>query len=169
MRGRQNWSEECENKLNEQINTELDASYAYMQIASYFMRQNVGVDKLVKYFSNASMEEREHAEKFIKYQNMRGGCVVFKPIKPTEISLGEQNDILEAFQITLKLEKQVNKKLLDLHDVADKKNDPQFQEFIESEFLSEQVEAIDKIAKIISLIKRYNGDQFGIINGIDLE
>lgn len=71
MRGRQNWSEECENKLNQQINTELEASYAYMQMASYFMRQNVGVDKLVKYFSNASMEEREHAEKFIKYQNIR--------------------------------------------------------------------------------------------------
>jgi len=100
---------------------------------------------------------------------MRGGCVEFQPIKPAEISMEGQNDILEAFQITLKLEKQVNKKLLDLHDVADNKNDPQFQEFIESEFLSEQVEAIDKIAKIISLIKRYNGDQFGIINGIDLE
>ena len=34
-----------------------------------------------KYFKDASDEEREHAEKFMKYQNKRGGRIVLQDIK----------------------------------------------------------------------------------------
>jgi ferritin heavy chain len=38
-----------------------------------------------KYFKKASDEEREHAEKFMKYMNDRGGRIVLEPIaKPTK-------------------------------------------------------------------------------------
>lgn len=34
-----------------------------------------------KFFKNSSDEEREHAEKLMKYQNKRGGRVVLQDIK----------------------------------------------------------------------------------------
>ncbi|KAK1577936.1 hypothetical protein Q3G72_026120 [Acer saccharum] len=41
-------------------------------------------------------------------------------------------------ELTLSLEKLVNEKLLNLHSVADRHNDPQMTDFIESEFLTKQ-------------------------------
>ena len=39
-----------------------------------------------KYFKKSSDEERGHAEKLMKYQNMRGGRIVLKAIEVIEIS-----------------------------------------------------------------------------------
>ena len=47
MKCRQNWSSNCENSLNEQIKTEYRASYKYHQIASFFYRDDVGLDKSI--------------------------------------------------------------------------------------------------------------------------
>merc|ERR1712111_234291 len=47
--------------------------------------------------SKSSDEEREHGEKLIKYQNKRGGKVVFQDIaKPTTMEWGTPLDALEA-------------------------------------------------------------------------
>merc|ERR1712115_138939 len=68
---RQNYKEDCEALVNKQINMELYASYVYMSIAYYGFSS---------FFKKNSDEERDHAEKFIKYQNRRGGKVVFQDI-----------------------------------------------------------------------------------------
>merc|ERR1711994_332589 len=100
---RQNYKEDCEALANKQINLELHASYVYMSMAYYFKKN--------------SDEEREHGEKFIKYQNKRGGKIVFQDItKPTTMEWGTP---LEAMEAALELEKTVNQSLLDLHKGAD--------------------------------------------------
>lgn len=59
-----------------------------------------------KFFKKASDEEREHAEKFMKYQNLRGGRIVLQQIaKPTH---DEWSSPLEAVTAALELEKTVN-------------------------------------------------------------
>lgn len=59
-----------------------------------------------KFFKKNSDEEREHAEKFMKYQNQRGGRIVLQQIaKPTH---DEWSSPLEAIQAALELEKTVN-------------------------------------------------------------
>jgi ferritin heavy chain len=74
--------------------------------AYYFDRDDVAFPGLHKYFKKASDEEREHAEKFMKYQNTRGGRVILQPIsKPTN---DEWNSPLEAITAALELEKTVN-------------------------------------------------------------
>merc|ERR1711871_1563579 len=69
---RQNFSEASEAALNEQINMELYASYAYQAASRHFQRDDVALHGFAKYFQHASDEEREHAEKFQKYLLLRG-------------------------------------------------------------------------------------------------
>ena len=165
MRCRQNWSKECEDELNNQINREYQASLSYHVISTYFNRDDIGLHKLVDYFNKASLEEREHADKLMNYQNMRGGVVRIESIKPSKIELGLPNDIFGAFTKALEMEKEINQHLLDLHKIAE--NDPQFCDYLEGEFLKEQVEAISELSKIISVIERFNGDQHAIWNYIE--
>ena len=49
--------------------------------AFYFDRDDVALPGFAKYFSKASEEEREHAEKLMKFQNQRGGRIVLQDIK----------------------------------------------------------------------------------------
>ena len=47
--------------------------------------------------------------------------------------------VMSAMELALALEKLVNEKLHNLHSVATRCNDPQLTDFVESEFLQEQV------------------------------
>ncbi|RLN30280.1 hypothetical protein C2845_PM05G32750 [Panicum miliaceum] len=153
---RQKFVDECEAALNEQINVEYNASYAYHSLFAYFDRDNVALKGFAKFFKESSDEEREHAEKLMKYQNARGGRVRLQSIVTplTEFDHPEKGDALYAMELALALEKLVNEKLHNLHAVATKCNDPQLTDFIESEFLSEQVEAIKKISEFVAQLRR---------------
>ena len=52
----------------------------WLHQAWYFDRDDVALKGFHKYFKNKSEEEREHAEKMMKYQNSRGGRIVLQPI-----------------------------------------------------------------------------------------
>ena len=113
-----------------------------------------------KFFRKASDEERDHAQKLMDYQNMRGGKVVFQDVqKPTK---SEWRDPLDAAEDALELEKSVNQSLLDLHKVADGSGDAQMTDFLEGEYLKEQVEAAKEMADLITKIKRVGSTGTGI-------
>ncbi|KAK2432630.1 ferritin-3, chloroplastic [Trifolium repens] len=152
---RQNYQDESESAINEQINVEYNVSYVYHSLFAYFDRDNVALKGLAKFFKESSEEEREHAEKLMKYQNIRGGRVVLYPIvsPPSEFDHVEKGDALYAMELALSLEKLVNEKLLNLHSVADRNNDPQLADFIESEFLDEQVQSIKKISEYVTQLR----------------
>jgi ferritin heavy chain len=149
---RQNFHDESEKAINDQINLELTTSYIYQGISFHFDRDDVALPGFAKFFSKNSEEEREHAEKLMKYQNSRGGRVVLEsvaaPIK-TDFSTG-----LEAFQYALGLEKKINDSLLNVHVIASKHSDPHLTNYIESEFLDEQVKAIKQLGCHITQLKR---------------
>ncbi|XP_021355362.1 soma ferritin-like [Mizuhopecten yessoensis] len=149
---RQNFNVETEAGINRQINMELYASYCYQSMSFYFDRDDVALPGFAKYFKKATDEEREHAEKFMKYQNKRGGRVVLQDIKKPDKD--EWGSALEAMQVALALEKNVNQSLLDLHAVGDKHGDSQFMDFLEGEYLEEQVNAIKEISDHITNLKR---------------
>ncbi|GAB4827638.1 Ferritin-3, chloroplastic [Ancistrocladus abbreviatus] len=153
---RQKYSDQCEAAINEQINVEYNVSYVYHAMFAYFDRDNVALKGLAKFFKESSEEEREHAEKLMEYQNKRGGKVKLQSILMplSEFDHAEKGDALHAMELALSLEKLTNEKLLNLHRVAEESNDVQLQEFIESEFLSEQVEAIKKIAEYVAQLRR---------------
>lgn len=151
-RPRQNYHETCEAGVNKQINLELYASYVYHSIAWYFDRDDIALPGFHKYFKKASEEEREHAEKLMKFQNQRGGRIVLQDIKRPERD--EWGTGLEAMEAALALEKHVNQALIDLHKLADSHDDGQMTDFIEGNYLTEQVEAIKEISGYITNLKR---------------
>ncbi|EDO32257.1 predicted protein [Nematostella vectensis] len=149
---RQNYHEESEAGVNKQINLELYASYVYMSMAFHFDRDDVALPGFHKYFIKASHEEREHAEKLAKFQLQRGGRIVLQDIKrPERDDWGCGQD---AIQAALDLEKHVNQALHDLHKVAEKHGDSQMQDWLESHYLTEQVEAIKELAGHMTNLKR---------------
>ncbi|XP_076620015.1 soma ferritin-like [Colletes latitarsis] len=148
----QNFHEACEEALNRQINLELYASYVYLSMAYYFDRSDVALEGLHKYFKKSSDEEREHAMKFMTYQNKRGGNIDL-----TNIANPPKNDWVsarDAMVTALELEKQVNESLLNLHALASKYNDPNLLDFLETEYLQEQVDTIKEIADHITNLER---------------
>jgi len=149
---RQNYHSESEAGINRQINMELYASYCYQSMSFYFSRDDVALPGFAKFFKKASDEEREHAEKFMEFQNKRGGRVVLQDIKKPDRD--EWGCGLDAMQVALGLEKSVNQAILDLHAVADSHRDAQMTDFLEGNFLQEQVDAIKEIGDHITQLKR---------------
>jgi len=156
---RQNYHEECEAMINKQINMEFYASYVYLSMGSYFNRHDQALHGFGKHFMGESEEERKHGIKLMEYQNKRGGRVVFQDItKPSSMEWGSPAEAMEA---ALELEKTVNQSLLDLHKCADSKGDAHLCDFLEAEYLGEQVDGIKSIGDWIVKIKRA-GDGLGL-------
>ena len=80
-----NWSKECENIVNEQIQIEYWASYQYHIMWSYFDRSSVGLSNIAEFFKKSAEEEREHAHKLMEYQNIRGGIVKLEGIESVSL------------------------------------------------------------------------------------
>ncbi|XP_020285577.1 soma ferritin isoform X2 [Pseudomyrmex gracilis] len=156
---RQNFHADCENAINKQINLELYASYVYLSMAYYFDRSDVALSGLYEYFKKASEEERVHADKLLIYQNKRGGNLEFMDIQAPPKSIW--NSAKEAMTEALKLERNVNQKLLELHDIATTHNDANLMDFLETEFLQEQVDAIKEIADHVTNLERV-GEGLGV-------
>ncbi|XP_027329334.1 ferritin-4, chloroplastic [Abrus precatorius] len=153
---RQKFVDDSEAAVNEQINVEYNVSYVYHAMFAFFDRDNVALRGLAKFFKESSEEEREHAEKLMKYQNKRGGKVKLQSIVMplSEFDHADKGDALHAMELALSLEKLTNEKLLKLHSVATKNGDVQLADFVESEFLGEQVEAIKKMSEYVAQLRR---------------
>ncbi|XP_023013088.1 ferritin, heavy subunit [Leptinotarsa decemlineata] len=156
---RQNFEKDCENAINDQINVELNASYVYMAMAYHFYRDDVALMGFHKYFKEASEEEREHAYKLMEYLNKRGGRLILKDIKAPEKQ--EWESAQAAMIDALKLEKEVNERLLTLHSVASDHKDANLCDFLETHYLQEQVDAIKEIGDHITNLKRV-GEGLGV-------
>jgi len=81
-----------------------------------------------------------------------GGRVILRDVPRPEKD--EWGTGLEGLQAALALELKVNQSLLDLHAVGSKNSDAHFADFLESEFLDEQVEAIKQYGDLITKCKR---------------
>jgi len=99
----QNYVYDVNGELVKQIKKELQASYVYQAYASYFQRADVALMGVKKFFSAASLEERDHAQMLIDYVNLRGGHAEFGNIdleSACKAVLNHQN-ILDASNNTL--------------------------------------------------------------------
>ena len=80
------------------------------------------------------------------------------------IKMATDNDILLSFEKALEMENIVYQNLLKVHKTSEEYSDPQLGDFIEGEFLKEQVYAMSEISKYISQLKRINNDGTGLWN-----
>ncbi|XP_051898830.1 ferritin heavy chain-like isoform X3 [Pristis pectinata] len=126
----------------------------------YFDRCDVALRNFAKFYLEQSAEEQKHAEKLMKFQNQRGGRIILYDIKkPYQDEWGSG---LEAMEHALELEKEVNQCILNLHKLASEQNDPNLCEFLESNYLSEQVAAIRKLGDHITNLKRLGAPENGM-------
>jgi len=130
---------------------ELYASYVYNSMAFHFSRDDVALPGFHNYFKKAAQEEYEHAQKFMEFQNKRGGRVLLKDIKKPEKD--EWGSGLDAMKCALDLEKLVNQSIIDLHVLAGEKGDNHMTQFLD-EFLEEQVNGIKEIADHVTRLGR---------------
>jgi ferritin heavy chain len=147
-----NYHEDNEGLINRQINLELYASYVYTAMAHHFDRWDVALKGHHKYFKEMAEEEREHANKFMEYQNKRGGTIVLLDIKKPQQQSWKSP--LEAHETALQLEKDVYQALLELHVFASKHSDPHLTNYLEDEFLDEQVKSIKEYSDYITNLRR---------------
>jgi ferritin heavy chain len=157
-RCRSNFSVEAESLLNKQVNMESSAEQFYLSM--YSACASEGLQGLSKYFLNASKEENGHARKFLDYLILRGGTPEFYPIvgAKSKEAIGSPLDMLND---ALELEKSVHNSLLEIAGIASTSGDYHLEEFIENEFLREQIRDIKKIADMISQLDRC-GDGLGL-------
>jgi len=163
-------SAKLEKSLNDQINMELKASYLYMDMAQFFGRPDVGYRGLHKFFSKMSHEERDHAMKFIEYVNKRQGTVTLSNVQASSWSktttLTTENGIgapLLAMKKAEKAEQDVYESLLEIHKEArDDPEDPHLQDFLEGEFLTEQVDSLKTFKEFLSVLTRLGKSAVGL-------
>jgi len=165
-----NWSKECEQILNVQINLEYWASLQYHFMASYFDKSEIGLNNISEFFKKASLEEREHADKLMSYQNKRGGNVLLNGVSNLSLKFlnvskkKKHTDVLNAFKHALDMEQKVYRSLLQVHKVGSECDDAQFCDFIEGEYLEEQVESINELSKYISQLELIGDNGHGVWN-----
>ncbi|XP_061439414.1 ferritin heavy chain A-like [Rhineura floridana] len=156
----QNFHTDCEASINQLVNLELHTSYVYLSMSYHFDRDDVALICVAKFLKEQSQEKWEHAEKFLKYQNKRGGRILLKDLKrPDKDEWGNSLDVL---QTALQLEKDMNRALLDLHKLATEKGDPHLCDFLESEYLEEEVKAIKRLGDHLTNLRRLGVPQNGM-------
>ena len=138
---------------------EFGASYIYQSMAAYLAHDSVALPGLSAHFRKEAEEERSHALKFVDYLVKRGGSANFSDIKAPANSWKSARDILET---ALDMEKAVNSSLLKLHELADESGDPHLADFIEEEFLDDQVESLKEIADLITQLDRCGNEGLGL-------
>ena len=99
-----------------------------------------------------------HFFQLMKYQNIRGGRIVLQDVKAPCV---EWTSHIHALEDALALERKVNESLLKLHETSSSHNDAHLNDFLEENYLDEQVESINEISKLLTNAKRC-GDGLGI-------
>ncbi|XP_020828907.1 ferritin heavy chain A-like [Phascolarctos cinereus] len=148
----QNFHMDCEVAINDLVNMELCANYVYLSGAYFFDRDDVALHHFKTFSKNQSDEKLEHAQKFLKYLNKRGGHIVLQDIKKPERD--DWRNSLEVLEIVLQMEKKINQALLNLHNLAMEKSDPHLCDFLEREYLDEQVTIIKCLGDYITNLRK---------------
>jgi ferritin len=125
---------ELQKALNEQLNRELYAEYAYLTMAAYFFEQEL--PGFGKFFLKQSAEEREHAHKMFEYLIEKG--IPFEPL-PIEIPPKRFENPLACFRTAWEYEKKVTLSYYNLFKQARDQAEYEIEVFLQW-YLSEQRE-----------------------------
>ncbi|XP_057573651.1 ferritin heavy chain-like [Hippopotamus amphibius kiboko] len=149
---RQNYHPDCEAAVNSHTNLELHASFVCLVMSFYLDQEDVALKHFPRFFLRRSDEHNERAEGLMRLQNLRGGQITFHDIRRPDTDDWESG--LKAMQYTLLLEKRVNQSLLDLRQLATDKRDPQLCHFLQTHYLSRQVEFIKELGNHVTSLSK---------------
>lgn len=136
-----------EKRLNNQINEELNSYYIYLSMEAYF--ESESLDGFANWMELQAQEEMEHAMRIFRYLNERGGRVRLQPIEEPKVNW---NSPQEAFEDAYEHEQHITKKINELVDLAEEKDDKATRNMLEW-FVEEQVEEEASTEEIVNKIK----------------
>jgi ferritin len=141
-------SKEMQAKVNEQVGNELLASHQYVAIATYF--DGEGLPSLAKHFYAQSVEERDHAMRFIRFLVDADADVKIPAIPAPQPKF---KDAAEAVSLALQSEMRVTKQINAIVDLAVKQKDHLSKNMLEW-FVSEQREEVSSMDTLLRMVKR---------------
>lgn len=144
-------------RLNEQLNVELFASYQYLAISAYCL--SLSLRGFGNWFAMQSSEEREHAMKIYHYLLDQDSSVNLMPIKQPKNDFA---NLHEAVETALNHEKHVTACINSLASFATTDQDHATNIFLHW-FVSEQVEEEATIRDLVEQLKLTGDSGEGII------
>lgn len=93
------------------------------------------------------------------YLNKRGGIVVLQSIPQPPSNIVTP---LAIFEKALEMEEEIYQKLINLHRVGEKYNDPNLCDYIEGTFLAEQVDAVKNVNDLVVNLRRVCDSGLGV-------
>lgn len=143
--------------LNDQINKELYSEYLYLSMAAYC--QTIDLDGIANFFHVQTQEEHFHAMKIYNFVLDLSGTITLKSI---DAPPSKFKSVTDAFEQTLKHEKEVTKSIDKLMNLAVEENNHAVISFLKW-FVDEQVEEEAMITKILSKLKLVGGEGHGLL------
>ena len=133
--------------MNAQIQSEFGASAQYIAIAIYFDEE--GLPDLAQFFYQQSLEERDHAMKFVHFLLETGA----KPVIPGLPDMRNEFDsAADAVQFALDQEIKVTNQINHIVSVAKQEDDYASHNFLQW-FVDEQVEEVDSMTTLLQTIQ----------------
>ncbi|KAK2094805.1 hypothetical protein P7K49_026221 [Saguinus oedipus] len=137
---RQNYSTNVEAAVTRLVHVYLQASYTCLSLGFHFLHDGVALEGVSHFFHELAEKRILH---LLKMQNQRGGRAVFQDIK--KLAQDEWGKTLDAMESATALEKNLNQALFDLHALWSAHTDPHLCDFLEGQFLNEEVRLINKM------------------------
>lgn len=146
-----------EEALNQQINSELLASYTYLAMAAYFDGEEL--PGFATWFKAHSVEETGHAMRIYDFINRRDGRVELKGIAQPNVSHDSPEAVLD---VALKMEKEVTRQIHNLFEISNTEKEYGTQNMLQW-FLEEQVEEEDLFRSVLSQVKAAGDDRWNLL------
>lgn len=142
--------------INEQINKEFFSSYFYLDIANYYIAENL--NGFGNWFNIQAQEEKDHALLFIKYLQNNSGQVILTSIHPSQ-------ENFTSFDIpllkTLEHEQSVTKSIENIYAVAFENRDFRTVQFLDW-FIKEQGEEEKNADELVKKYELFGKDGKGL-------
>jgi ferritin len=150
-------NKKIQDAINEQINKEFYSAYLYLAMAAYFDANNL--PGFAHWMRAQYREETQHALKFYRYVNERGGRVFIKAIDEPPAEFGSP---MKAFDQTLEHEQFVTGLINKLYELALEEKDYATQSLLRW-YIDEQVEEEANASYIVETLKLVGEKGSGLI------
>lgn len=150
------FNQEIVKLINQQINKEFFSAYFYLDIANYYISENL--NGFGNWFNIQAQEERDHALLFIKYLQNNNGQIVLSSIEPSQ-------EIFTSFDMplikTLEHEQGVTKSIENIYAVAFENRDFRTVQFLDW-FIKEQGEEEKNADELLKKYELFGKDGKGL-------
>jgi ferritin len=144
--------------INDQINSEFQASYSYLAMAAYCDREKF--TGAAQWLRMQSDEERLHAMKLFDFVLARDGAVELKGLAQPRVSF---DSLIAVFEQALDNEQQVTLQINSLYELCF--TEKAFAEMTELQwFLTEQVEEEKTMREIVAKFRLVRNDPAAILD-----